>query len=67
MIVCVRNDSKEIGIAGKFFENLRKILDTVRLRIATLLIRYKTEKTREKERLTEIRHNQLIAEKWPKF
>lgn len=57
MIVCVRNDSKETGIAGKFFEKLRKILDTVRLRIATPLTRYKTGKTREKEKLTEIRHN----------
>ena len=57
MVVCVRNDSKEIGIAGKVLENLRKILDTVRLRMATLLIRYKTEKTHEKEKLTEIRHN----------
>jgi len=29
VVVCVRNDSKEIGIAGKVLENLRKILDTV--------------------------------------
>ena len=44
----VRKISKEILITRKFFENLRTILDTVRLMRGTPLIKYETVKTCQK-------------------